>query len=195
MAEDCADRETGTTLQSIFYHLKTRTVKFNEYRYLIDMADEHIRNEKFEEAALLLENLLFEEPAFGMAHGYLGWLYDNKLDNRKRAVMHYKYSMRFDPDFAGAYLNYAHMMYRSGEYGEAIGLYESAMKVRNIDKAFLYERVGLCHEEVGDLNEAISAYREAAREAYDPYDYKQMRNHVRRVRAKRRRALFKQLLH
>jgi len=146
--------------------------------------------ELYEEGLNLLESILSREPGFGKAHAYMGWYAYAKSDNYKRAANHYRLAMKFNPDFAGIYPNYALVLFELGEFQTSIDVARKGMNVAGADRGHLMGMIGRALEAMRNLRSAKMAYREAFLIAEDHEYMNAMRAYIDRIRRKRRMTFY-----
>lgn len=122
-------------------------------------ADKMINDGRIADAAHLLEAILAEAPDFGKAHNHLGWLYETKFKNYTKAEEHYKFALKFSPEYPAAYYNYAYLLSTLRRYEELETILDNAIKVPGISYATLYNEYGLLNEAQGKYDEAIHYFK------------------------------------
>ena len=128
---------------------------------------------------------MFEAPDFGKAHGYLGWIYANFFQDEKRAEIHYLYSIKFDLEFVGAYVNYALLLLNQNRVIEAKEILEGALLQNNIDKSLIYEVYADVFESEGKLTKAILVLKRALKLSRDPLQEDHLIARIKRLKRKR----------
>lgn len=147
--------------------------------------DELIAQNEIETARNELEDLLYEAPDFGKAHGYLAWIYANFYNNTERAELHFLYSIKFDPKFVGAYVNYALLLLKSNKVGEAKEILNGALLQNEIDKSLIYEVFADVYEMEGKIFKSISMLKSALKLSNDPFQSEHLISSIKRLRRKR----------
>jgi Tfp pilus assembly protein PilF len=122
-------------------------------------ADKMINDGRISDAAHLLEAILTEAPDFGKAHNHMGWLYETKFKNLTKAEEHYKYALKFSPEYPAGYYNYAYLLSTMRRYDELDTLLNDAIKVPGISYSTLYNEFGLMNEAQGKFDEAIHYFK------------------------------------
>jgi len=133
----------------------------------IHTADELIKESKIEEASEILYGILEEAPDFGKAHNHLGFLFETKIKDLKKAEEHYKLALKFTKDFPAIYYNYAFLLSTLKRYEDLTALLEKAKKLENINMATIYNEYAIMYEAQGKYNQAIEAYKNAMRNSFD----------------------------
>lgn len=155
----------------------------------LDMAiikiDELIAQNEIELAKNELEELLFDAPDFGKAHGYLGWIFANFYNNNKRAELHFLYSIKFDPEFVGAYINYSIMLLKSVRVKEAKEILDGALLRDALDKSLIYEVYADVFEFEGKLSKAVKMLKRALKFSIDPFQQEHLITSLKRLKRKR----------
>ncbi len=122
-------------------------------------ADKMINDGRISDAAHLLEAILTEAPDFGKAHNHMGWLYETKFKNLTKAEDHYKYALKFSPEYPAGYYNYAYLLSTLRRYEELEKLLNQAIAVPGISYSTLYNEFALMHEALGKFDEAIHYFK------------------------------------
>lgn len=130
-------------------------------------ADKMISENRLGEAAKLLEEILMEAPDYGKAHNHMGWLFETKFKNLKRAEEHYKMAVKFSPDYSAAYYNYCYLLSTLRKFDVLEELLEHAIRVSGISYATIYNEYGLLREMQGELEDAIHYYKLHIKNSFD----------------------------
>jgi Tfp pilus assembly protein PilF len=147
-------------------------------------ADKMINDGRISDAAHVLEAILLEAPDFGKAHNHMGWLYETKFKNFTKAEEHYKYALKFSPEYPAAYYNYAYLLSTLRRYEELEKLLDAAIKVPGVNYATLYNEYGLMNEALGKFKEAIHYYRLYIQNSYDSKSIETAAESIRRCERK-----------
>jgi tetratricopeptide (TPR) repeat protein len=135
-------------------------LRYDEWFY---ESDRHIKEGKFADAMQTLESIVAEEPRYGKAHNHLGWLYETRYYNYKKAEEHYKACIENEPEYTPVYLNLAVVLSGQHKWEELTDLLNRALDTPGVDKASCYNEMGIMMELQERYDEAISAYRTAVR--------------------------------
>jgi Tfp pilus assembly protein PilF len=130
-------------------------------------ADRLINEGKISEAAHKLDELLQEAPDFGKAHNHLGWLHETKFKNYSKAEEHYKYALKFSPDYTAVYYNYSYLLSTLRRFDELEKLLDQAIKIPGINFATIYNEYAIMRELQGNFREAIHYYKLYIRNNFD----------------------------
>jgi Tfp pilus assembly protein PilF len=122
-------------------------------------ADKMINDGRISDAAHLLEAILTEAPDFGKAHNHMGWLYETKFKNLTKAEEHYKFALKFSPEYPAGYYNYAYLLSTLRRYEELETLLNDAIKVPGISYSTLYNEFGLMNEALCKYDDAIHYFK------------------------------------
>ena len=112
---------------------------------LFFLADKAISDGKIVEAEEMLNTIITNNPNYGKAHNYLGWLFQYNYIYGKgfKAERHYKLAVQFNPIYSATYINYALLLYNENRLEEHLTLLEKAEAVKTIKKARLYKELGI----------------------------------------------------
>lgn len=121
--------------------------------------DQLISDNKIMEATDLLNEILAIEPGYGRAHNHMGWIYDAKLKLLDKAEEHYKLAIKFSPDYASGYTNYAFLLSGQRRFGELEAVLKKAELCPNINRATIANEYGIMYESLGKFDDAIIFYK------------------------------------
>jgi tetratricopeptide (TPR) repeat protein len=140
----------------------SRVVECDETRWnaAAELGDIHIQRQDFDKAAYYYELALAHapqrskaDPYYGLARCQLG------LENPDAAIGFMKKSLECDPDYSSASSGLASIYFERGDATTALQCYERALlSATDEDKSLLYEGVGFCKRELGDLDGAIECW-------------------------------------
>lgn len=148
-------------------------------------ADKMISENRLGEAAKLLEEILLEAPDYGKAHNHMGWLFETKFKNLKRAEEHYKLAVKFSPDYSAAYYNYCYLLSTLRKFDELEKLLEHAIRVSGISYATIYNEYGLLREMQGELDDAIHYYKLHIKNSFDSKTIETASESIKRCQRKK----------
>ncbi len=141
-----------------------------KYLKLDDMffeADQLIKDQRISDAIIKLNDILAEAPDYGRAHNHLGWIYETKYKDYTKAYEHYRLALKFTPDYAAVYYNYAILLSTMRKFDELEKLLEQAIKVPGINFATIYNEYAIMYETLGKLDDAIHYYKLYAQNLFD----------------------------
>jgi tetratricopeptide (TPR) repeat protein len=124
-------------------------------------ADVLIAEKKFSDAINLLEGILIEAPAYGKAYNHLGWIYETKYKDYKKAEDFYKKCLLYSPDYPAIYLNLSVVLSSTGKFDELAILLNQALTTVGVDKAAIHSEFGIMYELQGEFTKAIESYKSA----------------------------------
>jgi len=153
-------------------------------------AEQLIYDNQVEQGLKVLDNLLYEEPGYGSLHNHIGWAYMYYTPEAAKAELHLKLSIKFDADYASAYLHLGVLYNRLGRYAEAIDCLRVGLTKPNANKYALMSNIAQAYELRGALGTAIKAYKEAMLTSVAEYEVSHLMEGVKRCRRKRMAMLF-----
>ncbi|MDN6279540.1 MAG: tetratricopeptide repeat protein [Psychroflexus sp.] len=115
-----------------------------------------------EEAIHFLNNFINQNPYSEIAWHQLGKLYFED-QNYAKALEAFDFAIISDEYFIGAYIEKAKVLERQKKYKEAIVIYQFTLQLDD-PTAFVYLRIGKCHEALGDKKKALKNYKQAIHE-------------------------------
>lgn len=137
----------------------------SEQQFLL--ADDLIKEKNFESAVDVLHNILYEDPNFGKAHNHLGWIYETKYKNYKKAEEHYKLAMKLSPDYPATYINYIYYLYAVGKYNDIEDHLLKSEQVDGVSKTTIINEWGIYFESKQRYDDAIEKYKEYLALSFD----------------------------
>jgi tetratricopeptide (TPR) repeat protein len=108
----------------------------SEELYLEAEAD--IKNNNYAEAFKKYESILYEEPDSAPAHNSMGWLYKTQFDDYAKAENHFFTAIKCDPLYPHSYFHIAALLMDMERTEELTRHLEKCLKVRTIDKSWVY---------------------------------------------------------
>ena len=154
-----------------------------EEKFLV--ADRLINDGKISEAAHTLDEILQEAPDFGKAHNHLGWLHETKFKNYSKAEEHYKYALKFSPDYTAVYYNYAYLLSTLRRFDELEKLLEQAIKIPGINFGTIYNEYAIMKELQGDFDGAIHYYKLYIRNIFENKSIESAAESIKRCERKK----------
>ena len=148
------------------------------------MVSQYWEEGKYPEGRRILEAVFLEEPTNAQAHSYAGWYAQYQLKDKSLAIMHFEFALKFDPDYAHTYVQYAELLVENKNEPRLRALMNEGMKRSEVDKASLMSNYALILEMQGRFREASATYKEAMRHTMNYWILNQIKTHRRRARAK-----------
>ncbi|TAE69931.1 MAG: hypothetical protein EAZ85_12410 [Bacteroidetes bacterium] len=124
-------------------------------------ADNEIKDGLIAEAFDTLTYIIEQDTEYGKAYNHLGWLYETKYKDYKRAEECYRLSLKYSPDYLAIYLNYAILLSTIEKFDELESLLNRALTVPGINKAKIWNEHAIMREIQGRYQEAITSYKQA----------------------------------
>ncbi len=147
-------------------------------------AEAEIRASNFPEAFAKYEDILYEEPGYAPAHNSIGWIYKTQFDNYQKAEIHFNAALRADPDYPHPYFHLATLLLDLERYDELTRHLEKCLKIRTVDKSWVYYRFGMLQEMGGHFMNAISFYEKALLNTMSNDKIKDYQQDIERCRIK-----------
>ena len=138
-----------------------------ECESMFAQVDRLIQEELVKEAVELLFKIVQCDPQFGKAYNYLGWVYENKYKKYAQAEEYYKNAMKYVPEYAASYLNYAYFLSNCGRFDELKAHLDIAMTIPTVSKETIYSEYAVMYEVQQKLEEAMDYYLKAAMTTLD----------------------------
>ena len=145
-----------------FNFAKSLEVTFDNYSllyniiYCFDMLEQH------DDAIVFLVKFIEKEPYSEIAWHQLGRQY-YIVNNYKKALEAFDYSILIDENFIGAHLEKAKTLEELERYDDAIDFYNKTMEL-DTPTSFAYLRIGKCFEKLEKPQKAIDFYNKTVNE-------------------------------
>lgn len=114
-----------------------------------------------ERALELLNRILYEEPGYSRLHNVLGIIYFKHADDLKKAELHFRWAIQFNPNFADPYNYLAEVLKQDERHDDVIQLCKKGLKAEKTNKSFLLENLGNAWELKHNYRKAIKSYKKA----------------------------------
>lgn len=141
----------------------------NAFRHqeLLDNSDLCIKEGRINDAFTILNDILLDDPLYGKAHNHLGYIYETKLRDYKKAEEHYKLCLQYSPDYTAVYYNYAILLSTLKNFESLTQLLIKAEQVPGINMSTIANEWAIMYEAQGKLEEAIQQYRKVIAQSFD----------------------------
>ena len=114
-----------------------------------------------EEGEPHLRAVLKLEPNRARAHNNLGIILKNRGE-ADVAIQHFRTAIQNDSELPAAHYNLAHLLFLRGDYAEALPHFSYSLSTRT-DYAAGYFLLGVCHQRLGNDDQAIAQFRTVIR--------------------------------
>ena len=148
-------------------------------------AEADIKNNNFAEAFSKYESILYEEPDSAPAHNSLGWLYKTQFDDYSKAENHFTTAIKCDPLYPHSYFHIAALYMDMERFDELNQHLERCLRIRTIDKSWVYGRYALSEELRQNYDKAVFYFEKAILASQNDEKIKDYRNDIERVEMKR----------
>ena len=133
----------------------------------------------------LLEEILLIDPGYGRAHNHLGWIYETKIKDFKRAKRHYELAIKFcNGTYPVVYVNFGYLLIEFGDLDEAVKIIEEGLLVPGADKATLFYQKGKIAEHKQNYVQAFRTYQSAQKMNFNKDFHTMLENEIARVQSK-----------
>ena len=134
---------------------------------LLEKAKNLVKNEEFEKAIKIFEDLYQEKPNIDIKNNlinamfaYGGFLNDEYVLEYQKSISIFKRIIELDPENYKAYYNLGIAHFNLNQFDEALNSYENAISIKP-DYKHGYYNIGLLYEATESLEDAIRAYEKA----------------------------------
>ena len=138
-----------------------------EKENLIEKAKDLVRNEEFEKAIKILEDLYQQQPDIDVKNNlidalfaYGGYLNDYYVLEYNESINFFKRIIELDSENYRAHYNLGIAYFNLNRFEEALNSYKIALSIKP-DHKHVYYNIGLLHEKTENLENAIEAYEKA----------------------------------
>ena len=138
-----------------------------EKENLIEKAKDLVRNEEFEKAIKILEDLYQQQPDIDVKNNlidalfaYGGYLNDYYVLEYNESINFFKRIIELDSENYRAHYNLGIAYFNLNRFEEALNSYKIALSIKPNHK-HVYYNIGLLHEKTENLENAIEAYEKA----------------------------------
>lgn len=136
-------------------------------------------------AKALLEEILLIDPGYGRAHNHLGWIYETKIKDFKRAKRHYELAIKFcKGTYPVVFVNFGYLLIEFGDLEEALKIIEEGLLVPGADKATLFYQKGKIAEHQQNYAQAFRTYQLAQKMNFNKDFHTMLVNEMNRVQNK-----------
>ncbi len=150
-------------------------------------ANEEVDARKYNEAKLILEEIIEIDPTYGRAYNHLGWIYAEILKIREKAEPLYKLAMKYAPEYGAPYINYLYLLLDRLDAVTIKQIVGKAKQVPDADKAVLDYMLARANEIQGDYKQAYKLYEQAKNKAFNDRFISDMNAQKQRVLTKMNR--------
>jgi tetratricopeptide (TPR) repeat protein len=154
----------------------------SEELYLEAEAD--IKNNNYAEAFKKYESILYEEPDSAPAHNSMGWLYKTQFDDYAKAENHFLTAIKCDPLYPHAYFHMAALLMDMERFDELRQHLDKCLRVRTIDKSWVYGRCALSEELRQNYQQAMFYFEKAILASQNDEKIKDYRQDTERCQMK-----------
>ncbi|MCS6821745.1 MAG: hypothetical protein NZ551_07735 [Microscillaceae bacterium] len=124
-------------------------------------ADNEIKDGLIVEAFDTLTYIIERDTEYGKAYNHLGWIYETKYKDYKKAEECYKLALKYAPEYTAVYLNYAIVLSTLEKFEELEQLLAKALQVPGINKSKIYNEYGIMYEMQQKFDKAIEYYKKS----------------------------------
>jgi len=135
----------------------------------------------------LLKEIIENDPFYARAHFQLGKIYYYELNDYQSAGYHFKTCMELEPSFPDNYFHYLELVVFLNMGKQVNVIAAKALSVPGVNKADVYDLLGLFFEKEKNWKKALDAYEQAFIEATDTDEQKDIEKAITRVKSKMER--------
>jgi tetratricopeptide (TPR) repeat protein len=147
-------------------------------------AEADIKNNNYAEAFKKYESILYDEPDSAPAHNSLGWLYKTQFDDYGKAENHFLTAMKGDPLYPHPYFHLAALLMDMERFEELNRHLEKCLRIRTIEKSWVYGRYALIEELGLKFEKAIYFFQKAILSSQNDEKIKDYKHDIERCEMK-----------
>ncbi len=147
-------------------------------------ADQKIKDGKTTEALEELVSLIERFPDYGRAYNHIGFIYETKYRDPKRAAQYYQKALQYTPEYPATYLNYSLVLSTMEKFSELEALLNQGLTVEGVTKDRLYNEFGIMRELQQRYEEAIAFFKKAIKACLSEQDIELYKKNIQRCRTK-----------
>jgi predicted Zn-dependent protease len=148
-------------------------------------AEQLIYSNEIDRGLKLLNELLYDEPGYGLLHNYLGWAYMYYTGDAGRAELHLQMAIKFEPGYHAPYQHLGQLLLREGRYAESVGYFKTGLTITGANMSIIWESIGRAYELQTNYKEAIAAYKQAMICSVVTHEMNSLNEGIKRCRKKR----------
>jgi len=147
-------------------------------------AEADIKNNRYADAFKKYESILYEEPDSAPAHNSMGWLYKAQFDDYAKAENHFLTAIKCDPLYPHSYFHIAALLMDMERFDELNLHLERCLRIRTIDKSWVYGRYAMSEELRKNYEKAIVYFEKAILASQNDEKIKDYRQDIERCQMK-----------
>lgn len=159
------------------------TISLNAEKRFIEALD-LIDDSNYVSAIEILVQIIDQHPKYGKAYSKLGWIYDTKLNDLKRAEECYLLALQYAPNYRNTYYHYAVVLSVTRRYDELCKHLEVSKSIPGINMSSINNEYGIMHETQGNYLEAIECYQKSIQHCFSRDSIKNAANSIERCEDK-----------
>jgi tetratricopeptide (TPR) repeat protein len=156
----------------------------NQVESLFFQADQKIKEGDFAAATDMLKQAISIDPKYGRAYNHLGWLYETKYQDYKKAEECYRNALEFSPEYPAIYINFAILLSTLEKNDELEKHLTKALKVYGINKSTIYREFGILYERMGNFTKAIDSFKKSVTFCLDNEEIQRLKSSIERCQQK-----------
>jgi len=147
-------------LQACDYYKRVLLADPENTDVMFNLGAAYERGGFFDDAEKIFKKLIKLEPDNALALNYLGYMYADKGIKLKKARKMIKKALEIDPENSAYLDSYAWVLFKRGEYQEALEYQQKALRAGD-DDAVLFDHMGDIYSALNKISEARKHWRKA----------------------------------
>ncbi|MBB4117770.1 tetratricopeptide (TPR) repeat protein [Mesonia hippocampi] len=152
---------------------------------MLNNANTAIKENRYEDASSILEEIISIDPNFGKAYNHLAYLYDTKFRAYEKAETLYTLCLEKSPEYPPLYYNFAMLLSNLEKWEDLKNLLDKAIHVVGITKSTIYNEYGIMYEQQNKFDTAIEYYKKSALSTIDNNALKRIKTSIDRTKQKK----------
>ncbi len=136
------------------------------------------------EAKRLFEKIVWEQPEYGRAYNYLGWIYHRYFFDFAQAEEMYNLALKYAPRFPVTYINYMSLLTETDKWEHLKYLLDKADKVTGVKKSVIYFHYGRLYEQNENYEVALEYYADGKQATIEEFELEQFEECIERCQNK-----------
>ena len=139
---------------------------------------------KIVEAKRLFEKIISDNPQYGRAYTYLGWIYHRYFMDFAMAEEMYNMGLKYAPLFPVTYTNYIYLLTETDKWEHLKYLLDKADKITGVKKSVIYFHYGRLFEQNENYEAALDYYVKGKKATFEEMELEQFELCIERCQSK-----------
>ncbi|GEM_PF-289072 len=137
------------------------------------------------EAKRSFEKIIQENPEYGRAYNYLGWIFHKYFYDFRTADEMYRLAIKYNPEFPLTYLNYICLLVETDKWEHLKYVLDKAIKVPGTQKSVILYHYGRLYEYNENFETALEFYAKGMKATVDEQELGKFEESINRCYSKK----------